>query len=194
MTLCAAALRCWLQDHDALPDVPLVAAVPVSVRTEQQKNTHGNRVSIMLAPLATDVAEPLERLQVCRQAMRAAKEQFDALPADLLSDVNQFLMPLLANQAHRLAARLRLLERVNPFNLIISNVPGPDIQVYLAGTRFEAIYPLSALADGQGLNITVMSIGGRLNFGVIADPDLVPDVDVIAEAIPAELDKLLANA
>ena len=90
--------------------------------------------------------------------MRAAKEQHGALPADLLADVTQFAMPALAGQAARLAARLRLVEWLSPFNLIISNVPGPNIPLYYAGARLLAYYPLSAIADGQGLNITVMSL------------------------------------
>src|SRR5207248_7699505 len=110
----------------------------------------------------------------------AAKEQHGALPADLLADVTQFAAPALAGQAARLAARLRLLERVSPFNLIVSNVPGPNVPLYYAGARLLAYYPLSAIADGQGLNITVMSYGGQLHFGLIADRDLVPDLDDLA--------------
>jgi diacylglycerol O-acyltransferase / wax synthase len=187
MAICAGALRTWLQQHDALPTTALVAAVPVSVRTEDQQGTHGNRVSTMLAPLPTHLDDPMERLHAASEAMRAAKEQFNAMPADLLTDVTQFAMPALANQANRLAARLRLLERVNPFNLFVSNVPGPEIELYCGGARLEAVYPLSAIAHGQGLNITVLGIGGKLNFGVLADRALVPDVEVITDALADEL-------
>jgi WS/DGAT/MGAT family acyltransferase len=192
MAISAGALRTWLLRHDALPATPLVAAVPVSVRSEQQKGTHGNRVSTMLAPLPTHLEDPVDRLRAAGESMRAAKEQFNALPADLLTDVTQFAMPALANQASRLAARLRLLERVNPFNLFVSNVPGPDIQLYCAGARLEAVYPLSAIAHGQGLNLTVLGVGGRLNFGALADRDLVPDVEVITDALAGELTALRA--
>ena len=192
MALCAGALRRWLLDHDALPDAPLVAAVPVSVRTEQQKGTGGNRVSSMIAAIPTNIADPFDRLAACHEAMRAAKEQHGALPADMLADVAQFAMPALAGQAARLAARLRLVERVNAFNLIISNVPGPDIPLYYAGARLLAYYPLSAIADGQGLNMTVMSFGGQLHFGLIADRDLVPDLDVMAGYLADELAALSA--
>ncbi len=193
MALCAGALRRWLQDHHALPEQPLVAAVPVSVRTEQQKGTHGNRISSMIASIPTHLADPAERLAACHQAMRAAKEQHGALPADMLADVAQFAMPALAGQAARLAARLRLVERVNAFNLIISNVPGPNIALYYAGARLLAYYPLSAIADGQGLNITVMSLEGQLHFGLIADRDLVPDLDVMAGYLADELVALGAS-
>lgn len=190
MALSAGALRRWLLDHDALPDSPLVAAVPVSVRTEDQKGTHGNRVSTMMATLPTHLVDPAERLAACHGSMKAAKEQFGALPADLLSDVTQFAMPALAGQAARAAARLRLVERMSPFNLIVSNVPGPPVDLYYAGCKIVAYYPLSAIADGQGLNITVMSLAGGLHFGLIADRDLVPDVDRMAQFVREELDVL----
>jgi diacylglycerol O-acyltransferase / wax synthase len=192
MALCAGALRRWLDDHDALPDVPLISAVPVSIRTEEQKGSLGNRVSMMFAPLPTHLSDPEARLRASHEAMRAAKEQHGALPADLLADVTQFAMPALAGQAARLSARLRLLERVNPFNLIISNVPGPKVPLYYGGAKLVAYYPLSAIVDGQGLNITVMSYGGALHFGLIADRDLVPDLDVMARYLSDELTAMQA--
>jgi WS/DGAT/MGAT family acyltransferase len=193
MALCAGALRRWLADHDALPDEPLIAAVPVSVRTEEQKGTGGNRVSSIVGPLPTNLDDSAARLSAAHEAMRAAKEQHGALPADLLADVTQFAMPALAGQAARLSARLRLIERISPFNLIISNVPGPNIPLYYAGARLLAYYPLSAIAEGQGLNITVMSYDGALHFGLIADRDLVPDLDVMAGYLVEEL-KVLVHA
>ncbi|MCU1673133.1 MAG: hypothetical protein JWN77_1246 [Frankiales bacterium] len=190
MALSAGALRRWLLEHDALPDAPLVAGVPVSVRTDDQKGKGGNRVSSMIAPIPTHLADARERLQACSEAMRSAKQQHGALPADMLADVAQFAMPALAGQAARLAARLRLVERINAFNLIISNVPGPSVPLYYAGCRLEAYYPLSAIADGQGLNITVMSYGGQLHFGLIADRELVPDLDRMAGYLADELAEL----
>ena len=187
MAMCAGALRTWLQKHDALPEGPLVAAVPVSIRTEEQKGTHGNRVSAVIAALPTHLADPAGRLAAVHEAMRAAKEQHNALPAELLTDIAQFSMPALANQANRLASRLRLLERVPPFNLFISNVPGPTVDLYLCGARLDGVYPLSAIADGQGLNLTVLGSNGKLNFGALADRDLVPDVDLIIDALNDEL-------
>ena len=187
MALCAGALRTWLQKHDALPEGPLVAAVPVSIRTEEQKGTHGNRVSSVMASLPTHLADPAERLKAAHEAMRAAKEQHNALPADLLTDIAQFSMPALANQAYRLASRLRLLERIPPFNLFVSNVPGPTVDLYLCGARLDGVYPLSAIADGQGLNLTVLGSKGKLNFGALADRDLVPDVDLIIDALKDEV-------
>ena len=192
MALCAGALRRWLTDRDALPASPLIAGVPVSVRTDQQKGTHGNRVSSMIAPLPTHLADPKDRLRAAHEAMRAAKDQHGALPADLLADVTQFAMPALAGQAARLSARLRLVERISPFNLIVSNVPGPNVPLYYAGAQLLSYLPLSAIADGQGLNITVISYAGQMHFGLIADRDLVPDLEDLADALAEELADLTA--
>ena len=194
MALCAGALRRWLQDHEALPDEQLVAAVPVSVRTEEQKGQLGNQVSVMIAGLPTNLDSPAERLETVHKAMRVAKEQHGAIPAGLLADVSEFTMPILANQAWRLSARLRLLERVNPYNVIISNVPGPNVPLYLGGAEMLAYYPVSAIVDGQGLNITVMSYRGTMFFGLVACRELVPDLDVLAGYLRAELDEMLAAA
>jgi WS/DGAT/MGAT family acyltransferase len=194
MALCAGALRRWLILHDVLPAAPLVAAVPVSVRTRDQQGTYGNRMSVMLAALPTDLPDPGERLEAMHEAMRAAKEQHGAIPASLLADFGQFALPAMANQAWRLSARLRLLERVSPFNLIVSNIPGPRVPLYLAGAQLLAFYPVSALVDGQGLNITVMSYRDSLHFGLIACSDLVPDLDVMAGYLREELDALTSAA
>lgn len=190
MALCAGALRRWLQLHEALPAAPLIAAVPVSVRTRDQKGEPGNRVSMMLAALPTNLSDPGDRLAAVHEAMRAAKDQHGAIPAGLLADVSQFAMPALANQAWRLSAKLRLFERVSPFNLFISNVPGPNVPLYFAGAELLAYYPVSAVADGQGLNITVMSYRDNLYFGLVADRRLVPDLDVMAGFLRDELDAL----
>ena len=192
MALTTGALREWLLDHDALPEGPLIAAVPVSTRTEAQAGKGGNQISTMLAQLPTHLADPVERLNACTAAMRAAKTQHGALPASLLSDVTQFAMPALAAQAARVAARIRLVERVSPFNLFVSNVPGPNIPLYYAGCRLLGYFPLSAIADGQGLNITVMSFDGQMHFGLIADRELVPDLDVMMGYLTRELGVLKA--
>ena len=194
MALCTGALRRWLELHEALPNAPLVAAVPVSVRTTDEAGTMGNKVSMMLAPLPTNLADPGERLSAMHEAMRAAKEQHGAIPASLLADMTQFAMPALAHQAWRLAAKLRVMERLNPFNLFISNVPGPNVQLYYAGAKLLAYYPVSAVFDGQGINITVMSYRGSLFFGLVSCRELVPDLDVMAGFLRDELEVLCAAA
>jgi len=194
MAMCAGALRRYLLDHDALPDEPLVSAVPVSVRSEEESSALGNRVSMMFAALPTTEPDPLKRLYATHESMRGAKEQHQALPADLLADVTQFAMPAVAARAAQLAARLRIVERVNPFNLIISNVPGPNIKLYLAGTPLLATYPVSAITDGQGLNITLLGYLGQLHFGLLACRELVPDVDALVGYLVDELDALVKLA
>lgn len=194
MAMCAGALRHYLEDHDALPDEPLVSAVPVSVRSEEESSALGNRVSMMFASLPTTEPDPLKRLFATHESMRGAKEQHQALPADLLSDVTQFAMPAVAARAAQLAARLRIVERVNPFNLIISNVPGPNVKLYLAGTPLLATYPVSAITDGQALNITLLGYLGQLHFGLLTCREVVPDVDVLVGYLVDELDTLVKLA
>jgi len=192
MAVCAGALRRWLLDHDALPPSALIAAVPVSVRTESQQGELGNQISMMLAGLPTHLDSAADRLAAVHLAMGVAKEQHDAIPASLLADVSEFAMPVLANQAWRLSARLRLFERVSPYNLIISNVPGPQVPLYLGGAKLVAYYPVSAITDGQGLNITVMSYCGTMYFGLVACRELMPDLDVLAGYLRTDLDEMLA--
>jgi len=190
MALCAGGLRTWLRDHNALPPGPLLAAAPVSIRAEHHEATEGNRFSKVIAPLPTHLSEPGERLRAVHEAMEAAKDQFSSMPTDLFNDIAQFSMPALTSQACRLANRLRLFERISPLNLFVSNVPGPTVDMYLGGSRLHAVYPMSTIADGQGLNITVLGSRGRLNVGIVADPDLVPDVEALMDALVDELNLL----
>lgn len=188
LAMCAGALRRWLADHDELPGRPLLAAVPMSVRTEDERDAVGNRVSGWIAPLPTDEPDPAERLRKAHEAMRAAKEQHAAIGADVLADFTQFAMPAMAARAARVAASLRVADYVNPpFNLVVSNVPGPQQPLYLAGARLQHLYPVSTVADGTGLNITVQSYLGGLDFGLIADADLVPDLDALLGHVLDEL-------
>jgi len=193
MALVAGALRRWLLDHDALPPEPLVAAVPVSIRTHEQDGTFGNRVSVMLAALPTNVSAPVQRLAAATAAMHAAKREHASIPPTLLADAFGLALPAMANLAWRVAARLRVMERVNPFNLFVSNVPGPSLPLYYAGAQLLGYYPVSAIAHGQGLNITVASYRDRLCFGLLACPQLVPDLEVMAGYLAVELETLAAS-
>jgi WS/DGAT/MGAT family acyltransferase len=190
MSLVTGALRRWLEQQDALPDQPVVAAVPVSVRTTAGE--YGNQVSALLCPLPTHLADPAARLQACREGMEAAKAQHASLPHEVVGDITTLAVPALSSQLARLATRARLMERATPFNLFVSNVPGPDMPFYFAGARVLGYYPMSAIVDGQGLNVTVMSLDGGLHFGLLADRDLVPDVAELCELLRIELDALLA--
>lgn len=188
LSLCAGALRRYLEGRATLPAGALVAAVPVSVR--RQASEDGNHVSVMMVPLATDVAEAAARLDATAAAARAAKEKFEATPAPALLELAEFSFPALGNQASRLAARLGLLERVRPFNLFISNVPGPRIPLFIAGAELLEYYPVSTLPDGQGLNITVFSYRDSLFFGLLGCRELVPDLEDLADAMRTEFHDL----
>jgi diacylglycerol O-acyltransferase len=194
MALCAGALRRWLLAHDALPADPLVAAVPVSLRGDDGNGTFGNQLSAMLAAVPTNVGTPGERLVAATAAMHAAKSEHEAIPPTLLSDAAGFALPVLANPAWQLSGKLRLLELANPYNLFISNVPGPRVPLYYAGAKLLAYFPISAISHGQGLNITVMSYCDRLCFGLLACRKLVPDLEQLAAWLSQELQLLLAEA
>ena len=192
MALCSGTLRRYLELHDCLPDEPLIAMVPVSVRSGGEDDAYQNRVSGLMADLATNEADPLARLRRVQQSMSVAKENFAAIPADTLQDFTQFAPPAVAARAMRMYSRLRIADRMNPpFNLIISNVPGPSFPLYSAGARLEHFYPVSAIVDGQGLNMTVQSYAGNLDFGFIADRDLVPDLWTMTDLLQDALQELL---
>ena len=193
MAMCSGTLRRYLLEHEALPDEPLIAMVPVSVRTGSEDDAYQNRVSALFADLATNEADPVRRVARVTQAMTAAKENFAAIPAETLQDFTQFAPPAVAARAMRMYSRLRIADRLNPpFNLVISNVPGPSYPLYSAGARLVHFYPVSALADGQGLNMTVQSYNGNLDFGFIADRELVPDlwrmIDLLHDSVAELLD------
>ena len=195
MALCAGTLRRYLIMHDALPSESLIAMVPVSVRSGSEGDSYQNRVSALLADLATNEADPVKRLATVQRSMTAAKDNFAAIPAEALQDFTQFAPPAIAARAMRMYSRLRIADRMNPpFNLIISNVPGPSYPLYSAGAKLEHFYPVSALADGQGLNMTVQSYNGKLDFGFIACRDLVADLWVMTDLLQQSMQELLDAA
>jgi len=191
VSLCAGAVRHWLVEHGELPAAPLVAQIPVSVRTQEQQGTYGNRILIMSAPLHTDVGDPVQRLERTHEALLEMKERHKALPAGLLQDANQFVPPAVFSRAARLTFALSSSQRGRPaWNLVISNVPGPQFPLYLAGARLEANYPVSVVTDGLGLNITVMSYLGHLDFGIVADREQMPDLWSLIDFLREELASL----
>ena len=194
MAMCAGALRRWLADHDALPDSPLIAMIPVSVRDPASKAAMGNKVSAMLATLPTNVSDPGERVGIVHAATQIAKSQQAAMPQGLIDQVSDFSPPALTARAARVVFATGVLHRLPPFNLCISNVPGPNVPVYLCGAKLLAHYPVSVITDGQGLNITLVGYLGRLHFGLVSCRELVPDLDVLADYLVDELDLLLKAA
>ena len=193
MTICAGALRSFLREHGELPSSPLVTMIPVSVRTPEQFGTFGNRVSTMIVQLPTDESEAGERLRKVHETMHSAKERHQALPASLLQDANEIIPPALLARASRVTARLATTRGLEaPVNVIISNVPGSPVPLYLAGARLEAQFPVSAIMDGVGLNMTLLSYRDQLDFGVVADREMLDDAwDLIARLRDAH-EELLA--
>jgi WS/DGAT/MGAT family acyltransferase len=191
LAVCSGALRQYLDDNHERPEKSLIAMVPVSVRTEEQKGTMGNRVSSMLVSLATDLDDPVERLHAISQGTQHAKDQERAIGAEFLTDWTEFAAPAVAARAARLYSSMRLADRHNPFfNVTISNVPGPAFPLYSAGARMLAMYPMGPVADGGGLNITVMSYMGQMFFGLVACRETVPEVWNIAHYINDSLEGL----
>jgi len=195
MAVCAGGLRTWLLERDELPEEPLVAMVPLSVRTAEERGTFGNRVSMMFVPIATDIADPLERLRRSHETMLIAKERFKAVPASILQDAAQLLPAAVVSRASRVTALVNGISRLRPLNVVISNVPGPRTPLYLAGARLVAHYPVSVVTDGAGLNITCMSYLDRIDFGLVGDRDQLDDGWALMGAIEgalAELDEAAA--
>jgi diacylglycerol O-acyltransferase / wax synthase len=190
MAACAGGLRTYLEHHGELPAEPLVAMVPVSIRTGEETEKWTNRVSGLLAVLPTDEKDPLERVRKVHDSMMSGKSTFDAIPADMLTDFAQFPPPAVFTRAMRMATRLTAQRISPPANLVISNVPGPRQPLYAAGARMLHYYPVSAVLDGQGLNITVQSYLDNLDFGLVSCRELVPDVDFLTDLIVEEVDHL----
>jgi diacylglycerol O-acyltransferase / wax synthase len=191
MAICAGALRRWLIDHDALPEAPLIAMIPVSIRDPASKGALGNKVSAMLATLPTNVADPARRLEIVHAATQVAKAQQAVIPQGLVDQVSDFAVPALTARAARVVFATGVLHRLPPFNLCVSNVPGPNVPVYLCGAKLLAHYPVSVITDGQGLNITLVGYLGRLHFGLVSCRELVPDIDALAGYLVDELELLL---
>jgi hypothetical protein len=168
--------------------------IPVSVRDPASKTAMGNKVSAMLAALPTNVDDPAERVAVAHAATKIAKAQRAAIPQGLVDQVSDFSPPALTARAARVAFATGLLHRLPPFNLCISNVPGPNVPVYLCGAKLLAHYPVSVITDGQGLNITLVGYLGRLHFGLVSCRELVADLEVLADYLVAELTALVTAA
>ena len=196
MAMCATALRRWLIKCDALPERPLVVAVPVSLR-RCGTGDGANRLSAMIAPLATHIADPAARFQAVRESMGAVKRRFVSTSAgNWFEELSAMVPAAFSGRATRLALRMAPA-LVQPVNLMISNVPGPRRPLYLCGARVLAYHPASVISDlTGGVNITVFSYNGSLDVGVVACPDLVRDVWELVDYLRDALDemKILADA
>ncbi len=191
MALVSGVLRTYLLDRDELPDASLVAMIPVSVHDRSDRPGR-NQVSGMFSSLHTEIADPAERLAAIAGANTAAKEHSSAIGATLLQDWSQFAGPAVFGIAMRVYARSSLTEARPVHNLVVSNVPGPQIPLYFLGAEVTALYPLGPIFHGAGLNITVMSLNGKLNVGLISCPALLPDLWDMADGFGAEMKELVA--
>jgi WS/DGAT/MGAT family acyltransferase len=191
LTVCAGALRRYLEARGEIPDKSLTAAIPVSVHAETSDEAGANRVSVMFSTLGTDIEDPLERLRVIHEANKGAKAEQKALGANMLMGWAELAAPITFSLAARLYTSTRLADRMPaPFNLIISNVPGPPIPLYFCGARLVDLYPLGPIMDGLGLNLTVLSNMDHMGFGFIAARELMPDLWDLAHAVPDALAEL----
>jgi WS/DGAT/MGAT family acyltransferase len=195
LAVCTGALRTFLLEGDELPEKPLVAVVPVSVRSDVDDPRGSNQVSTMFVQLPVEVDEPLDRLRAIHEGTLGAKEEHEALGPDTLITWAEHATPNFFANAARLYSRMRLADRHRPIaNLVISNVPGPDFPLYLAGAELESGFPLGPVMDGMGVNITIMSYRGILYWGIHASPDTIPRIWNLTAAIPLALDELLQAA
>jgi WS/DGAT/MGAT family acyltransferase len=191
MALVSTTLRKFLEDRGELPDSTLVAMVPVSVHDKSDRPGR-NQVSGMFSSLETHIDNPAERLKAIAEANSVAKQHSSAIGATLLQDWTQFAAPAVFGVAMRVYSSTRLAEARPVHNLVISNVPGPQIPLYFLGSEVKAMYPLGPIFHGSGLNITVMSLNGKLDVGIVSCPELLPDLWDLADDFEVALDELLA--
>lgn len=192
LAVCGGAIRKYLLEQAELPDAPLVAFVPVNIRPKDDPGG-GNAVGAMLASMATDVADPIERLKAVNASTTEAKNQFEGMPRQTIMAYSQALLAPIGLQT--LSAVTGLGTQRHLFNVTVSNVPGPPEPLYFAGARIEAMYPLSIVANGLALNITLFSYAGQVHFGFTGCRDTVPRLQKLAvytgEAV-AELEEALS--
>ncbi|MGI8802606.1 MAG: WS/DGAT/MGAT family O-acyltransferase [Solirubrobacteraceae bacterium] len=189
LTVVSGALRTFLQGRGVRTEgLELRALVPVSVRGEHERGQIGNRIAVMRGPLPVYVEDPVARLRVVSQAMNGLKESKQALGAEVIAGVQDFAPPTILAQASRLNFSTRL------FNLLVTNVPGPQFPLYVLGRELEEVFPIAFLPRDHALAVAIVSYNGALNFGLLGDFDALPDIDVIGDAIIAERDALMAAA
>lgn len=189
----AAAVRRWLIAHDAPADKPLVTMIPVALPGDRT-GAAGNSVTAMFTPLPIHLEDPVVRLGAAHAATVAAKSSGAAVPADIYEGGLAFAPPIIMAPMMRSFFELGLFQQVRTCNLVVSNIPGPDLTLYLGGAVVEALYPVSIITDGMGLNITLQGLGENLNVGIVACRDVMPDVQELAEAMLEEVEVLLNAA
>jgi WS/DGAT/MGAT family acyltransferase len=189
LTVVSGALRRWLRSRGVRTEgLELSALVPVSIRAADEQSDLGNRIAAMRGPLPVYVDDPVERLRIVREAMDGLKESKQALGAEVISGLNDFAPPTILAQASRLNFSTRL------FNLIVTNVPGPQFPLYLLGRELQEIVPLAFLPENHAMAVAIMSYNGMIDFGLLGDYDAMPDLDFFADAVRESLSELLDAA
>jgi len=185
LTVVSGALREWLHSRGVRTEgLELRGLVPVSIRGDQERGQLGNRIAAMRGPLPVYIADPVARLRFVKQEMDGLKESKQALGAEVIASVNNFAPPTILAQASRINFSTRL------FNLIVTNVPGPQFPLYVLGRELQDLFPIAFLPEHHALAVAIMSYNGRLNFGLLADYDAVPDLGVIEQGIRDSLAEL----
>lgn len=191
--ICAGALRKYLADKKKLPIKPLVAMVPISTRTEGEKEKGGNQISSMLVQLATNIEDPIERVEAINENTSRGKTYQGAIGAKTLANMAEAVPFGVANQAARLYSRFRIAEMHNPvFNVTITNVPGPQFPLYLNGHKLLSIMGSAPILDGMGLIITIFSYNGLITLSPTSDANSMPDMDVFSRLLREEANLLEA--
>lgn len=195
LAVVSGAVRRYLLDRDALPTEPLVAMCPVSVRTQDEHGRPDNRVSAMFVHLRTDLGDVAERLRAIARTTRGAKEDHHAIGAKFLQNWAEHAAPSTFALAARVYSRLNVADRHSPiYNVVVSNVPGPDFPLFLDGAALVATYPLGPIMEGAGLNVTVLSYMDNVDVGFLAGAELVPDVWDMADHVDDAMRELLTAA
>ncbi len=185
MSMCSTALRSYLDAQNALPDKPLIAMVPVSVRPKDEPG-YGNSIGFVMCNLATHLTDPAARFRLIRESMQAGKDRLKQMSRDEIINYSLLVTtPLLVGQLTGIEGRYRPM-----FNVTISNVPGPRNPLYWNGARMEGLYPISLLTDGQAINITLMSYVDSMEFGITACRKTLPSVQRILDFLDDALDEL----
>ena len=194
LAICAGALRQYLLEKDKLPHRPLVAMVPISTRDQVTDGNTGNQISSMLVQIATNIEDPIERLEVIHENTQRGKTYQGAVGAKTLANMAEIVPFGIANQAARLYSRFHLSELHAPvFNVTITNVPGPQFPIYLAGKKMLNIMGMAPIIDGMGLIITILSYDGKITISPTSDIKTMPDIDKFSRHILDAANELEAS-
>lgn len=195
ITICGGALRRYLEGHGELPEQSLWAMTPVSVRTENEAGDAGNQISAMTMSVRSDIADPVERLERVTEGSQRSKSLSNAVGARLLTDYTQFIPGSVANLAARAYSRFGVANRMRPFfNTVITNVPGPQVDLYWNHARLVEIYGLGPVIDGMGIIHAIFSYCGSITIAATACREMLPDPGFYAECLEASFDELVEAA